>query len=82
MNFEFYVDLLAGEKVAEKELKSAMRNKIVIAKPEEPGEIFYVSLRKGIKLTPAIIADYASKNPRHIILNTMPLEKALKLFDV
>lgn len=41
-----------------------------------------VSLRKGVKLTPAIIADYKSKNPTYKILNTMPLEEALKLYSV
>lgn len=82
MDFEFLVDTLASDKVAEKGLKSAMRNKIIIAKPEAPGEIFEVSLRKGVKLTPAIIADYQSKNPTYKILNTMPLEKALKLYSV
>ena len=82
MDFEFLIDTLASKKVAEKELKSVMRNKIVIIKPDAPGEIFEVSLRKGDKLTQAIIADYKSKNPTYKILNLMPLEEALKLYAV
>ena len=81
MDFEFLIDTLAGEKVNEKELKSAMRNKIIIVKPDEPG-VFQVSLRKGVKLTQAIIADYQSQNPTYKILNLLPLEEALKLYAV
>jgi len=82
MDFDFLIDTLAVEKVNEKQLKSAMRNKIIIAKPEAPGEIFEVSLRKGVKLTPAIIDEYQLKNPTYLILNTMPLGEALKLYAV
>ncbi len=82
MDFEFLIDTLAHEKLIEKELRSTMQRNIVVAKPGKPGEIFEVHLQHGVKLTPAIIAAYQLKNPTYQILNTMPLEEALKLYAV
>jgi len=80
MDFELHIDLLVEREVHKKKLVSAMKNKIIVS--TKPGEIMTVTLKKGVKLTDEIIALYQSKNPDFIVLNTLPLDEALKLFCV
>lgn len=80
MDFELYIDLLVEREIHKNKLVYAMKNKIVVS--TKPGEIMTVTLKKGVKLTDEIIALYQSKNPNYIVLNTLPLEEALKLFCV
>lgn len=77
VELEDYVDYLAYQKLAEKELKNAMRNKVVFQKPD--GEIYYASVR-GAKLTESMVEQYQRENPTFKVLNLMPFDNALEIF--
>jgi len=79
MDLEFFLDIMAAEKVTEKELKSKMRTKIVVQKPD--GEIYYASIR-GAKLTDEMVQKYQDLNPTYKVLNLMPLNQALELYAI
>jgi hypothetical protein len=78
MDLELFVDLLAGLKVSEKELKSMLKSKIVLKKPD--GETYTTKTKRGIALTTATIERFQKDNPTFKVLNLMPFDEALRLY--
>lgn len=79
MDMELYCGQLLEEHLVRKDLKSALKNKVLFSKPGEKG-IFEVRWKGLRKIEDRHISAVREKHPAARILNEMPFEEALKLY--